>query len=316
VKGNDENKGTSTLPLKSLEKAVFMAKNTSGHEALTIKIAPGLYMLSDKLTIESEAGGDINQYTIEALVMPKDSIWTPYAMPVIGSVSPNNDKKYFDHSIGILVARANVKIRGLKFIGDANPSVYYYYPVSKDTVSLPNLNISDCYFIGDRYGSVVQGAIYAEGPGIHVDHCIFYGCKNAVLVFENVRDFSLTHSIIYGAYECAVWYGGKEPDQPFLFSNNIISHCHFVWSAAKGLDHSGYVFNHSLISDNENYVGEQNGEGGVIPYATKPVFKENDIRHSGTVRLVEVKTDELPHNYLNLTPDSDGKDLSAGIDRR
>jgi hypothetical protein len=44
VKGNDENKGTSTLPLKSLEKAVFMAKNTSGHEALTIKIAPGLYM--------------------------------------------------------------------------------------------------------------------------------------------------------------------------------------------------------------------------------------------------------------------------------
>ena len=78
-----------------------------------------------------------------------------------------------------------------------NPAVEYYYPIVRDTLTLKNLDISQCYFIGDKYGSVMQGAIYAEGPGIHVDHCIFYGAKNAVLVFENISDFSITHTIIY-----------------------------------------------------------------------------------------------------------------------
>lgn len=252
-------------------------------------------------------------YVLEAAIMPDDKDWKPWLMPVIESVSPNNDKKYFDHCAGIMAERANVSIRGLKFVGNANPAVEYYYPIIRDTLTLKNLDISQCYFIGDKYGSVMQGAIYAEGPGIHVDHCIFYGAKNAVLVFENISDFSITHTIIYGAYECAVWYGFKEADQPFVFSDNIVSHCSYFWAGSKDLDHSSYMFSHSLICENDHYVGTQNGQGGVADLPVKIAYKETAVRKTGMVKLVEVKTEGFPQKYLNLTPDSEGQDIGAGI---
>ncbi len=295
-----------------LQKAVASANQYPNGTPVTIKIAPGLYTLSDILKIES-VHGNTAPYVLEALVMPDDSNWTPASMPVIESISGNNDRNFFDHCAGIDVERANITIRGIKFVGNANPAVDYYYPVVRDSLLLNNLNISQCYFIGDRYGSVVQGAIYAEGPGIHVDHCIFHDCKNAVLVFEKIRDFSLTHSIIYGAYECAVWYGYKDPDEPFVFSDNIVSHCNYFWASSKGLDHSSYRFYHSLICENEHYVGVQNGQGGVVSLDSNTTYAETNVRKSGSVKLVEVKTEGFPHNYLNLSADSDGTDIEAGI---
>lgn len=190
---------------------------------MRIRVGPGLYQLTGPLRIQArEKNPDTTTYILEATVMPDDSNWSPLSMPVIQSVSTNNDQKYFTHCAGILVDRGNVVIRGIKFIGNANPAVDYYYPVEKDTTGTHNLDISQCYFIGEKNSSPVQGAVYVEGPGVHVDHCIFYGCKNAVLIFENPADFSLTHCIIHGAYECAVWYGYQTPDEPFGFSNNIV----------------------------------------------------------------------------------------------
>ncbi len=313
-KGKDQNSGSMTEPLASLQRAVFMAEQYTGNDPVRIKIGPGLYQLTGTLRIQSgKKTSDTSTYILEATVMPDDSAWSPAAMPVIQSVSANNDQKYFTHCAGILVDRGNVVIRGIKFIGDANPAVDYYYPVEKDTTGTRNLNISQCYFIGEKNSSPVQGAVYAEGPGVHVDHCIFYGCKNAVLIFEKPTDFSLTHSIIHGAYECAVWYGYQTPDEPFVFSNNIVTGCHYFWAAAKGMDHHSYVFAHSLICDNENGVGSQNGQGGVMPFDGAVNFTETGIRHAGTVRLIEVKTEGIPQGYLNLAPDSDGQDLGAGI---
>jgi hypothetical protein len=312
AKGSDENHGLLNEPLASLQKAVSLADQYPKTNPVTIKIAPGLYVLHSILRIES-LQGDTAKYILEAMVMPDDSNWTPASMPVIESISVNNDRNFFDHCAGIDVERANTTIRGLKFVGNTNPAVDYYYPIVRDSLILNNLDISQCYFIGDRYGSVVQGAIYAEGPGIYVDHCIFYGCKNAVLVFEKVSDFSLTHSIVYGAYEAAVWYGYQEPDEPFIFSDNIISHCNYFWASSKDLNHSSYRFNHSLICENDHYVGMQNGQGGVGSPANQENYKETNIRKSGSVKLVEVKTEGLPHDYLNLAPDSDGKDIEAGI---
>ena len=310
--GRDEAEGTMSEPLASLQKAVARANQFAGNQPTTIKVAPGHYLLQSVLRIESPMGATA-PYVLEATIMPDDKDWKPWLMPVIESVSPNNDKKYFDHCAGIMAERANVTIRGLKFVGNANPAVEYYYPIIRDTLTLKNLDISQCYFIGDKYGSVMQGAIYAEGPGIHVDHCIFYGAKNAVLVFENISDFSITHTIIYGAYECALWYGFKEADQPFVFSENIVSHCSYFWAGSKGLDHSSYIFSHSLICENDHYVGTQNGQGGVAELPAKIAYKETAVRKTGTVKLVEVKTEGFPQKYLNLTPDSDGQDIGAGI---
>lgn len=316
-KGNDGALGNLVAPLKTLQKAVYIAREFSGNEPVTIRLGPGVYELADKLVTQTKNNGNsAARYTIEAMVMPDDKDWKPRLMPVIQSVSSNNDKQFFDHCAGILAERANVCIRGIKFLGNTNPAVEYYYPVEKDTTTLSNLEISQCYFIGDRYGSVIQGAAYVEGPGIHVDHCIFYGCKNAVLCFQNLNDFSLTHSIIYGAYECAVWYGAiseKGAEKSFRFTNNIITYCRYFWAATKAHDHSYYQFDHSIICNNDFYVGMQDGSGGVMPLPAPETYKENAIRKKGKIRLVEVETGELPVEYLNLAQDSDGKELGAGL---
>ncbi|WP_230379652.1 hypothetical protein, partial [Microbacterium sp. ZXX196] len=70
--------------------------------------------------------------TIEAAVMPDDPEWLPGKMPVIQSASGNNSQTQFPHAIGFLVAAGNVALKGLKFIGNANPDVKYYYPVVRE----------------------------------------------------------------------------------------------------------------------------------------------------------------------------------------
>jgi len=301
AKGSDENRGLINEPLATLQKAVSLANQSAKEAPVTIKIAPGLYILSTALRVAS-ALGDTAKYILE----------------VIQSVSGNNNRKPFNHCTGIDVERTNVTIRGLKFVGNANPSVDYYYPIERNMTLLKGLNISQCYFIGDRNGSVVQGAIWAQGPGIHIDHCIFYGCKNAVLSFLNPKDFSLTHTIIYGAYECAVWYGRNKDsiaEDPFIFRDNIVTHCNYFWGGSDDHNHAYYTFTNSLICDNDHYVGIWDANGGVEPLKAEEKYHETNIRKSGTVKLVEVKTEGLPKRYLNLSPDSDGLDIDAGIFR-
>ncbi len=314
LKGSDAAAGTPSTPLASLQKAVALAKDFSGNEPITIKLAPGLYMLTGPLKLETRSGGnDAANYTLEAMVMPDDTAWNPYKMPVITSVAENNDNRHFPHCAGIFVARANVAVCGLKFTGNSNPNVMYYYPIVRDSLTLNNLELSQCYFIGEKNSSPVQGAIYVEGPGIHVDHCIFYGCKNAVLAFEKMKDFSVKHSIIYGAYECAFWYSWHdEQDQPFTFSDNIISHCNYFWYEVSVLPQGPVPchFDHCLVCQNDGY-SETDGKNAPV-IITLP-FRENDVRKTGSVSLVEVKTDLIPHDYLNLAPGSDGMDLGAGI---
>ncbi len=314
LKGNDVSAGTVLAPLVSLQKAVAIAGDFSGNQPVTIILAPGLYQLTGPLKIETRNGGnDAATYTLEALIMPDDTAWNPYKMPVITSISENNDRRYFPHSAGIFIGRANVSIRGLKFTGNPNPSVLYYYPIVRDTLTLNNLELSQCLFIGEKNSSPVQGAVYVEGPGIHVDHCIFYNCKNAVLAFEKIKDFSVTHCIVYGAYECAFWYGWHDQvNEPFTFSHNIITHGNYFWYAVSMLPTPTPmgIFEHSLISDNEGFA-ETGGKTGYVKLDAP--FNENNVRKTGVVQLVEVKTELIPHDYLNLAPGSEGTDIGAGL---
>jgi hypothetical protein len=314
AKGSDASAGTDISPLASLQKAVELARDFSGDQPVTIRIAPGLYTLIGPLKIETRNGSnDAALYTLEALIMPDDTAWNPYKMPVITSIANDNNKRYFLHCSGIFVGRANVSIRGLKFTGNPNPSVLYYYPIVRDSLTLNNLSLSQCIFVGEKNSAPIQGAMYVEGPGIHVDHCIFYDCKNAVLAFEKMKDFSVTHSIIYGAYECAVWYGWRDQvNQPFTFSHNIITKGNYFWYNVSMLPSPTPpgVFEHCLISDNEGFA-ETGGKNGYVKMDAP--FTENDVRKTGKVQLVEVKTEQIPHDYLNLVPGSEGSDIDAGL---
>ena len=241
-KGNDTAPGTPDAPLATLGQAVVKANKFSGNEPIVIRIAPGLYTITHPLIILPEINRpSIAGFTFEAVVMPDDTDWTPEKMPVIQCVADSNRKGKLPHaSIAFQVERNNVTIKGLKFDGNPNPASQFYYAIERRDSTLTDLKVSQCYFIGEKNSAPMQGGVFAHGAGITVDHCIFYGAKNAVLVFKGLKDFSLTHSIIYGAYEGAVWYGyGQSSDMPFTFHDNIIANGNYVWIGYKGV-HPNY----------------------------------------------------------------------------
>jgi len=317
VKGNDESPGTLSAPLATLEKAADRANSITLPDPVTIIVAPGLYKLSRPVNIASPPGRQQpGRYSIKAMVMPGDTNWRPDQMPVIQSVSANNTFKDFNHCAGIEIFRDKVYIGGLKFVGNANPGADYYYPIERDSAGLHDLEISQCYFIGDKNFAPIQGAVYTQGAGIHVDHCIFFGCKHGLLLFEGIRGFSLTHSIIYGSYGAAVWFGTQnDPDQPFLFNDNIIAACNYFWAMADTAPHPHCRFNNSLISDNEHFMAVR-VNGNLTPFDGNDGHTESGIVKSGKIRLNEVTIKGMPQDFLALAPGSAGTHIDAGIFKR
>ncbi|MFB0494509.1 hypothetical protein ABID99_000746 [Mucilaginibacter sp. OAE612] len=198
IQGRDDAPGTQSEPLASLEKAVIKANTFSGEEPITIKIAPGLYIIKSALAIRDESNRQVaEKYTFEAMVMPGDPDWAPAKMPVIQCVADSNRAGKLKHAgSAFQVARSHVVIKGLKFTGNPNPASEYYYVIERRDSTLTGLEISQCYFIGEKNSAPIQGGVFAQGAGIRVDHCIFYGVKNAVMVFLGIRDF-FTHSFYY-----------------------------------------------------------------------------------------------------------------------
>jgi hypothetical protein len=305
--GNDRANGKVETPVATLQRAVELAKTFKTGESVTIKVAPGLFTLVDQVLIDKQNTGEA-WLTIEAATMPDDTDWKPAQMPVIQSISANNNKTQFQHAVGLLVAANHVRIRGLKFIGNGNPEVKYYYPVSRKDSTLTGLDVSQCYFIGERNSAPIQGSIWAHGPGIHVDHCIFYGTKNALLLFTAIRDFSLKNSVIVGAYESAVWFGTFH--EPFVFENNIVSNSEYLWLRAEKT-HPKYHFKNCLFTDMQHEMGYY-GQNGAVP-AEKNAHSEEHVGRSGKLLLSEVATNGLPRDYLNPLLNSAGKELNAGI---
>jgi hypothetical protein len=269
-------------------------------------------VVSHELTIKtSKEDGDNFKFTIEAIHMPDDKDWQPGKMPVIQSVSANNSKVQFTHAVCFLVDKNNVCFKGLKFVGNASPDVAYYYPITRENQNLDGLEVSQCYFVGEKNSTRLQSGLWTHGAGIHVDHCIFYNCRNAMVLIKGIKDLSITNSIIYGAYESGIWFGASTA--PFVFSNNIVTHCNFFWVRPKDTQ-PAYTFSNSLITENDNYMGYIADD--LIP-APKSNLKEIAIKKKGTVKLVEIKTDrDQPRDYLNLVAGSAGSDLHAGIFKR
>jgi hypothetical protein len=160
VKGKDVAKGTITDPLLSIEKAITIANSFNNDQPVTIKLAPGLYVIDNELTVKTnKPANNTLKFTIEAIHMPDDPDWEPAKMPVIQSVSPNNSTVQFIHSVGFLVAKNNVSFKGLKFVGNASPGVAYYYPITRENENLNGLEVSQCYFIGEKNSTRLQSGM-------------------------------------------------------------------------------------------------------------------------------------------------------------
>ncbi|MBS0027506.1 hypothetical protein ACTJJ0_19860 [Chitinophaga sp. 22321] len=307
LKGDDTQNGSADHPLASLEKAVATANSFPGTQPVTIKLGAGLYTLTDQLTILSPAGKQGMRYSMEAAILPDDSNWAPAKMPVIQSISANNSTVQFPHAVGIRVAIPLVSFRGLKFTGNANPAVTYYYPITKEDSLLQGLEVSQCLFVGDRYAAPIQGAVWAHGPSTVIDHCIFFNCKNALLFFKGVEHFSVTHSIIYGAYEAAMWVWLLNGQ--LTFRDNIVANCGYLWTIPKDADTKA-VFENSLLIQVQHDAG--NWVNGMTP-ANSRGFEFKNTGRTGKADLVEPASPVDPVEQLDLSALSKGHTTDAGL---
>ncbi len=308
--GSDSGTGALGAPFKSLEQAVKHANALTGGGEIVIKLHPGFYLLKDKIDVNPvRIMSDTTRYTIEAAILPYDEDWTPEKMPVIQSISENNSDTQFPHSTGFLIASNHVTIKGLKFLGNANPKVKYYYPVSKENPALSDLVVAECYFIGNKEAAKIQGGVWAHGPKNKISHCIFYGCRNGVLFFNNVGGFTIEYTIVYGSYESAFWFGRE--DYPFTFTNNVIVGNENFLVGPRNLKYSS-LFSNSIII-NKGFVGYWSREEKRVMELSSPNIKLDKIVQTGVTYLQKNMSVELDKFHLHLTKDSEGIDLKAGI---
>lgn len=309
LKGKDTQAGSAGAPLATLNKAVAIAATFTGKEPVAIKLFPGLYTLSEKLVIQLPAGRDQkNGYSIEAVTLPDDADWLPTKMPVIQSVSGNNSDVQFPHSVGFLVAAENVKFRGLKLTGNANPAVKYYYPITKEDSLLGGLEVSQCYFAGDRYMAPIQGGVWAHGPNSSIDHCFFYNCKNALLFFKNVQNFSVTNTVIFGSYEAAMWVWLL--DGQFTFRNNIVADCDFFWTIPPAASPKTRFENSLFLNVNHN---AGNWKDGVVPASDAGFVFEHVQRSKKEQVLGAAAADEQPGKRSGLPFIPEADKMAAGL---
>ena len=305
--GNDGNNGDINMPFKTIHKAVAVANNLTGQGNITLKILPGLYVLYGRIDINPVRILDENsKFTIESALKPGDASWTPSKMPVIVSVSENNSETQFKHSTGFLVSSDFVEISGLKFCGNANPSVVYYYPITRENPELRNLKVSQCIFVGDKNAGIIQGGIWAHGTEININHNVFYQCRNAVLLFQNINNSVITNNIIYDAYESAFWMGD---DKNLKFENNVVANCNYFWVGNAG-SKINYKLTNSVISGNNHFAGNWEN-GGIVENNMQ--FVETNINTKDKIVLVERDSEEIPKTHLHIMPNSPGYDLKAGI---
>lgn len=311
VKGTDTNIGTEDSPFKTITVAVHHANLLTGSGSITLKLLPGLYTLNDKVVINPiRQLSDTTRLTIEAFHNPMDKAWNPTLMPVIQSTSLNNSTTQFPHSTGFLVAASHVTITGLKFLGNANPETKYYYPISKENQNLKDLVVSQSIFIGNKEAAPIQGGVWAHGPDNVVENCIFFQCRNGVLFFNNVDNFSIKNTIVTESYESAFWFGPE--DHTFNFSNNLIFNNNHVLVGAENRSYSS-AFNNSMITKNDGYTGYWSRADQAIKKNQRPSINENNIIKKGHVEIQKNTELILPKNHLHLLDDSKGHELKAGI---
>lgn len=316
TKGNDNNSGEKDRPFATLAGAVNTANKSLAGD-IHIKLFPGFYNLRNKVTIRREVTNHTpGRIIIEAVVMPDDPEWQPGKMPVIFSDGDTTRSFGFPNSVGFLIDCDHVTIQGLKFLGNPNPSVDFYYPIGRESESGDDLVVSQCIFVGEKYSTPIQAAILVNGHGAQIDHCIFYNCKCGV-VYWKVKDFhrnnALVNSVFDGCYQAAVW--NARADSNFHFTNNIITKSNFAW--VRNFNNlADYRFLNSVISGNDHFQGEWNPPDTIKPM--NPVTKvtkliESGVIHTGEVKLIVGTADDIPNNYLSPVPGSLGYYLHAGL---
>lgn len=325
--GNNSGTGTKETPLKTLNEAARRVNQANGKGAVNIILFEGIYNLDATATFHPVNWHftEEERLTIKAEILPDDSEWNPGKMPVIVSTMPLNFKPYGNDdplhgaSYGIQIETSHVTIQGLRLLGTpvherpADGYVRRNYPIAREGRNLDDLRITQCLFLGDRHAIPNHVAIIASGHGVVVDHCVFYGVKDAVVFWESdgpSKGSEMHHNLIADSYGAAIWSWSLGED--FKYYNNVVSNSNVFWVLDEEAEKSFSISNSVLVGYNELV----NKGGGPATFGTKANPEKLKLGEGVIIQKegkLEIEEDLTSRNYLHLKPGSTGSDLGAGL---
>ena len=323
--GKNNNNGTLQAPLLTLDEAANRVNNSEGKEAITIYLSKGVYGMdktADFNAVNREFTKE-NRLTIRAEVLPGDSSWTAADMPIVFSTMPfsveTNAKKEVTggQNFGILVQNSHVTIQGLRILGEPvheNPNegvLVRNYPIVWDGKNVEDLRVTQCLFIGSKYAIPNHLGILASGKALEVDHCVFYGVKDALVMWNSpATNSSMHHNLIVDSYGGVVWTWSATDD--FKFYNNAVSNTNVLWILQKDEKYS-YNIDNSVIVGYKSLVNkggspQEFGEKG-NPAKIK-ISPTVILKREGKLDIVEDQTSKM---YMHIKPGTLGSELGAGL---
>lgn len=314
--GDDKNPGTKEKPVQTVGRGAEIVNSSTEQGPTTIKIAPGIYNLTESLEFSGTGQYTENErLVIEATVLPDDPQWKPALMPIILSTEDPRKQVNLDGlsgTYGIKIAVSHVTIRGIKFLG--NPlSRNWHNCISRIGDNLDDLLVTQCMFIGDRDVMGIYSAVLATDDGFVVDHCIFRNCHACTVFWDGPQGIAgencaMRYCIVDGAYISGVWTCQTAED--FEFHHNIITRSDYFWMRKKIDNPRKYRLYDCVITSNENFSGYGVESGPTGLTGAEVTYEEQNIIKQGTVVL---NKDKKSRNYLHPVAGSPGSDLGAGL---
>lgn len=323
--GNDQNIGSKEAPLKTLLESAKRVNSANGQGAINIILAEGIYNLDATVTFQPANWWFTKdaRLTIRAEHLPDDSSWDPGKMPVVISTMPFSEEKNDSGKItgaqnfGLLLQLSHVTIQGLRILGEPvheNPAkgiLVRNYPIVWEGKNLEDLRVTQCLFIGNRYAIPNHLGILANGKNLEVDHCLFYGVKDAVVMWNSPStNSSMHHNLIIDSYGGTVWTWSATAD--FRFYNNIVSNANVLWVLEKE-EKLSYSIDNSIIVGYNSLVNKGGGAQDFGEKANPSRIKINSnviLRKQGKLEIIEDQTSKM---YLHIKPGTLGSGIGAGL---
>jgi hypothetical protein len=240
--GSDTNSGSKDSPIATVFEAARRVNADTGTGPVTVILTEGLHALH-KETQFKPPGRQFTKtarLTIRAEVLPDDPAWHAGRMPTIVPTMPllpawnGRPINSGGATNGLNIETSYVTIQGLKFLGYSAVEearvgqINRIYPIGRFGQTLDDLEISQCFFGGDRFTAPNHCPIIANGTGMNIHHTIFFNTKlTAVYWTQGSTGHSMHHCLMYGCYEGGPWTAHIAND--FDFHNNIVAHSLNAW---------------------------------------------------------------------------------------
>lgn len=323
--GIDSNKGTKENPIKSLSEAAKRVSSAEGEGAISVFLVAGVYGISETADFNTKKWKftKANRLTIRAEVLPDDVNWTPAEMPIMISTMPfsveKNDKGELTggQNFGIMIQNSHVTIQGLRILGEPvheNPSkgvLVRNYPIMWEGKNLEDFRVTQCLFLGNKYALPNHLGILANGKEQEIDHCVFYGVKDALVLWNSpATNSSMHHNLVIDSYGGIVWTWSATPD--FKFYNNVISNANVLWMLNKD-EKDSFSIENSVIVGFNSFVNKGGGPQGFGEKASDDKLKLGKdviLKKEGRLEVVEDQTSKY---FLHIKAGTLGSNLGAGL---